>query len=87
MKKLTPEQVKTVPVGFSKRISPNEEILTAVDSLGIDEGLTFENAEWKIKSPPYASLSSYQKRGSWKDKKFRCRRLADKEGWLIIRLK
>ena len=86
MKKLTPEQVKEVPVTFSKRISPNEEILSAVDSLEIDEGPTFEYSECKIKSPPYASLSFYQKRDSWKDKKFRCRRLADKEGWLVIRL-
>ena len=85
MKKLTPEQVKEIPVAPSKRISPNEEILNVVDTLEVDEGLIFENSEWKTKTPPYFSLSSYQKRGSWKDRKFRCRRLADKEGWLVIR--
>ena len=85
MKKLTPEQVKEVPVAFSKRISPDEEILNVIDSLEIGEGLTFENSEWKTKTPPYQSLGGHQKRGSWKDRKFRCRRLADKEGWLVIR--
>ena len=87
MNKLTPEQVKAVPVALSRRISPNEEILNAIDTLEVDEGLTFEDSEWKTKTPPVNSLSGYQKRVAWKDRKFRCRRLADKGGWLVTRLR
>ena len=87
MNKLTPEQVKAVPVALSRRISPNEEILNVVDTLEVGEGLIFENSELKTKSPPYESFRGHQKRSSWKDRKFRCRRLADKGGWLVTRLR
>ncbi len=82
MKKLTPDEVKnqnTIPDGYG---SPVRKVLL---TLKVEEGLIITRSEWKWKRQgPNMLCNRINKKGG---PQFKCSKLADGSGWMMVREK
>ncbi len=88
MKKLSKVDIKKEK--FVSKFFGNTLVLRkAIDSLSVGEGLKVMRNEWTAKTLFFGFASGYQqnlkKRGD--KRKFSCRTLEGKTGWVVIRLK
>lgn len=80
MKKITEVEFNEIPRVRTGKYHPVKDLISKLD---VKQGVSFTIKEWGLKSHPAASV----KTSSLKNKQFRFKRLEDKSGWAVLRVK